>query len=267
MLETIQNFESVMGPAARDYPLYAIAPASAAVVAGLFVWLGGLGFKRVLMAIAGAAGGAAGGYFAIGRGVVPAAVSAVVAAGIAALFERVFIALLAAILVAIIGFTILVGPRINTENAQEESEAWDATVDSNESIEQPTAYLSDLGGEIRQVCSEVPRYQWVIIVLITIIVLVAGFVFRRLAAATCFSVFGTLLIAAGLMVLLLYTGATPLSRVGNRPLMYVGIFAGMAAFGAVEQLLFCRGGLIKPAKKAKSGGEDVVGGKKKRRSE
>lgn len=264
MLETMQNFESVMGPAARDYPMYAIAPASAAVVAGLFVWLGGLGFKRVLMAIAGAAGGAAVGYFAIVRGLLPAAVSAVVAAGIAALFERVFIALLAAITIAIIGATILVGPRIHAENAVDESEGGEETVESDESIEQPTAYLSDLGGEIRQVFSEVPRYQWVIIGLITVIVLVAGFVFRRLAAATCFSALGTLLIATGLIVLLLYTGATPLSRVGSRPLMYVGIFAGMATFGAVEQLLFCRGGLIKPVKKAEPGGDDVGGGKKRR---
>ena len=267
MLETMQNFESVMGPAARDYPLYAIAPASAAVVAGLFVWLGGLGFKRVLMAIAGAAGGAAGGYFSIGRGVVPAAVSAVVAAGIAALFDRAFIALLAAILVAIIGTTILVGPRISAENAPEESEGLDPTVDSSDNMERLQAFLGDLGGRIRQASSQVLRYQWIIIALITVIVLVAGFVFRRLAAATYFSVVGMLLIAAGLMVLLLYTGATPLSRIGNRPLMYVGIFAGMAAFGAVEQLLFCRGGLIKPAKKAKTGGDDVGSDKKKRRAE
>ena len=105
MLETMQNFESVMGPAARDYPLYVIAPGSAAVVAGLFIWLGGLGFKRVLTAIAGAAGGFAVGYFAVGRGVVVAAVLAGVAAIVAALLDRVFIALLAAILVAGVGFS------------------------------------------------------------------------------------------------------------------------------------------------------------------
>jgi hypothetical protein len=233
----------------------------------LFVWLGGLGFKRVLMAIAGAAGGAATGYFAIGRGVLPAAITAAVAAGIAAIFDRVFIALLAAIMVAIIGTIVLVGPRINTENAPEESEGWDATVESTDNVEQLKAYLSDLGGKVRQACSQVLRYQWIMIALVTIIVLVAGFVLRRLAAATCFSVLGTLLIAAGLIMLFLYSGATPLSRVGNRPLMYVGIFAGMAAFGAVEQLLFCRGGLIKPAKKAKPGGDEGGGGQKKRRTE
>lgn len=265
MLETIQNFESIMGPAARDYPLYVIVPGIAAVVVGLFVWLAGLGFKRVLMAIVGAAVGAGLGYVAIGRDVIPAAVSAGVVAVIAALFERVFIALFAAILVAVISLAVLVGPRINIENAQAEPEDWNITVDSNESMEQPKAYLNDLGSKIRQAYSEVPVYKWIIIALITVIVLVVGFVFRRLTAASYFSVLGTMLIAAGLILLLLYKGAAPLSRVGNRPMMYAGIFAGLAAFGTVEQLLFCRGGLIKPAKKTQAEGADA--GKKKRRSD
>jgi len=263
MLETIQNFESVVGPAARDSPLYVIAPGIAAVVVGLFVWLGGLGFKRVLMAIAGAAGGAALGYFAIGRGVVPTAVSTGVAAVIAAIFDRVFIALLTAILAAGVGFAVLVGPRISTENAQPEPEVWDATVDRNDSMKQLNAYLNDLGDEVRQACSDVPVYQWLIVVVLTVVILVVGFLFRRLAAAACFSVLGTLLIAAGLVLLLLYKGAAPLSRAGNRPLMYAGVVGGMAAFGAVEQLLFCRGGVLKPAKKLKAEGDYDGGGKKR----
>lgn len=264
MLETMQNFESVMGPAARDYPLYAIAPGSAAIVVGLIVWLGGLGFKRILMAIAGAAGGLALGYFVFSRGVIPAAVSAGVAAVIAALLDRVFIALLAAILAAGVGFVVLVGPHISAENAYEEPETWDETVESGDSMEELRAYLHDLGGRVRQACSQVPVYQWLIVAVLTAIVLVVGFLLRRLSAATCFSVLGTLLIAAGLILLLLYQGSTPLSRAGDKPLMYVGILAGMAAFGAVEQLLFCCGGILKPAKKSTAAGEDAGGGKKKK---
>ena len=264
MLETIQNFESVISPAARDYPLYAIAPGSAAVVVGLFVWLGGLGFKRILMAIAGAAGGFALGYFVIGWGVIPAAVSAGVAAGIVAVFDRVFVALLAAILAAGIGFIVLIGPLISTENAESEPEYWGETINSNTSLEELKTYLNDLGGKVRHACSQVPVYQWLIVAVLTAIVLVVGFLLRRLAAAASFSVLGTLLIAAGLVVLLLYTGATPLSRAGNRPLMYGGIIAGTAAFGAVEQFLFCRGGILKPAKKTNVEGGDAGSGKKKR---
>jgi hypothetical protein len=264
MLETMQNLESVLGPAARDYPLYAIAPGSAAVVAGLFVWLGGLGLKKILMAIGGAAVGFAAGYFVIGRDVIQAAVLAVVVAAIAVIFERVYFALLTALFVAGFGLIFLVGQHINTEIAQEDIEAWNATNGSDDSSEQLNAYLLEISETLRQVGSEIPVYKWLLVLILTIIALVGGFVFRRLAAAASFSVLGTLLIAAGLVSLLLYKGATPLTWACDRPLMYAGIFAGMAAFGTVEQLLFCRGGFIKPTKKTKTEGDDAGGGKKKK---
>ena len=268
MLETIQNFESAVGPAARDYPLYVIAPGSAAVAVGLLVWLGGYGIKRILMGIAGAAGGFALGYFVIGRGeILPAAIVAGVAAIFAALLDRLFIAHSIALLAAGIGLAVLIGPHINIENVQFESNAWDATADSQESAEQLQAYLLEMGDQFKEVLSGVPVYKWVILALITLIFLGIGFVFRRLAGAAFFSVLGTLLIAAGLATLLLYKGAAPLSRVGERPWMYVGIFAGMAAFGTIVQLLFCRGGLIKPAKKANVEGDDAEAGNKKRRTD
>ena len=268
MLETIQNFESAVGPAARDYPLYVIAPGSAAVAVGLLVWLGGFGIKRVLMGIAGAAVGFALGYFVIGRGeILPAAIVAGVAAIFAALLDRVFIAHFLSLLAFVIGFIVLIGPHINVENVQIESNAWDATAESQESAEQLQAYLLEMRDTIKEVFSKVPVYKWAILVLITVIFLAIGFVFRRLAGAAFFSVLGTLLIAVGMASLLLYKGAAPLSRVGKRPWMYVGIFAGMAAFGTIVQLLFCRGGLIKPAKKSNVEDDDDEAGKVKRRTD
>jgi len=267
MLETIQNFESAVGPAARDYPLYVIAPGSAAVAAGLLVWLGGFGIKRILMGIAGAAVGFAVGYFVIGRGeILPAAIVAGVAAIVAALLDRVFMANFVALLAFCIGFVILIGPHITTENVQVESNASDATAESQENVEQPEAYLLDMGDRFKGALSEVPVYKWVILGLITVIFLGIGFVFRRLAGAAFFSVLGTLLIAAGLATLLLYQGAAPLSRAGEKPWTYAGIFAGMAAFGTIVQLLFCRGGLVKPATKAEDEGDDTEAGTWKRRT-
>ena len=277
MLETIQNFESVMGPAARDYPLVVTAPGGAAVAVGLFVWLGGFGFKRVLMAIAGAAGGAALSYFVVGWGLIPTAAVACVAAGIAAILDRAFIALFAAILVAVIGIAVLAGPHLNpppaepegegqTENAQAAPEAQAAEVQSTNSMDELRAYFFDMGGQIRRVGAELPVYQWGIIAMLAIIFLVGGFVFRRLTATLTFSVLGTLLIAAGMLLLLLYKGSAPLSQVGNRPLMYAGIFAGMVAFGTIVQLLFCQGGLLKPAKKPKTDDFDDEDDTKRRRS-
>jgi hypothetical protein len=267
MLETIQNFESAVGPVARDYPLFVIAPASAGVVAGLFVWLGGLGFKRVLMAIAGAVGGAAVGQFALGWGLVPTVISAGVAAVIAAVLDRVFIAQLAATLVAAISFVVLIGPNISIENVQMERETQYAAVDSNERMERLNAYLIDAGSKVRKASSEVPVYQWVIAGVLTVVFLVGGFVFRRFSAALCFSVLGTLFIVAGMIMLLLYKGATPLSWIGQRPLRYAGIVGGMVVFGTIVQLLFCRGGVVKSAKKPNAEGGDDASGRKRRWTE
>ena len=267
MLETIQNFESAVGPAARDYPLYVIAPGSAAVAVGLLVWLGGFGIKRILMGIAGAAAGFALGYFVIGRGeILPAAIVAGVAALFAALLDRLFIAHFLALLAFGIGFMILIGLHMATENAQVEASAPDTTAESQESVEQLEVYLLEMGDRFKGAFSEVPVYKWVILGLITVIFLGIGFVFRRLAGAAFFSVLGTLLIAAGLATLLLYQGAAPLSRAGEKPWTYVAIFAGMAAFGTIVQLLFCRGALVKPATKAEDEGDDTEAGTWKRRT-
>jgi hypothetical protein len=265
MLEMIQQFESVMIPAAQDHPLVVIAPGSAAVAAGLLVWLGGLGFKRVLMAISGAAGGAALGYFVIGRSVLPTIISAIIAAGIASMFERVFIALIAAMLVAGLGITILAGRHINIKNAQNEPEGWDETTNSDESMKEPDDYLFEVGVKAKAAVSDVPVYQWLIVGLMTVLFLVGVFVFRRFGAALCFSALGTLFIAGGMVLLLFYKGSTPLSWIASRPLMYAGIAGGMTAFGTVEQLLFCRGGIRKPATK-KSKTKNDGAGKKKRRT-
>jgi hypothetical protein len=267
MLESIQNFESVVGPAAQKYPLFVIAPGSAVVVAGLVVWLGGLGLKKVLMVIASAAGGAGLGYFVIGRGVLPTVIAAVVLAFIAVVLERLFIAQLLALLVAFISCVVLIGSHINIENAQIEPETQDTTIDSNESMGQLNAYFIDVANKVRDAFSEVPVYEWVIVGVLTIIFLVGGFVFRRFSAALCFSVLGTLLIAVGMIMLLLYKGATPLSRVCQKPWMYAGIVGGMVAFGTIEQLLLCRGGLVRPAEKSKAEGGGDESGKKKIRIE
>jgi hypothetical protein len=40
----------------------------------------------------------------------------------------------------------------------------------------------------------------------------------------------------------------------------------MVAFGAVEQLLFCRGGILKPSKKPKTDDFDDETGRKRRRN-
>ncbi|GAG01190.1 unnamed protein product, partial [marine sediment metagenome] len=88
MLEIAQNFEQM---ALRFDSIVLVGLGLAAVLLGLFVWLGGLGFRRPLLAVVGVVAGGICGYFITGRGILSVIVWAAVAAIIAIAFERTFI--------------------------------------------------------------------------------------------------------------------------------------------------------------------------------
>jgi hypothetical protein len=49
-----------------------------------------------------------------------------------------------------------------------------------------------------------------------------------------------MLIFAGMILLLLYKGAAPISRICQNQSVFLGVFAAMTAFGTTEQLLLCQ---------------------------
>ena len=116
MLEILQNFESAAAGTAQLSPLVLVGPGLAAVLVGLFVWLGGLGFRKVLFGVAGAVSGGILGFLVVGRSIISAMVLAPMAATTATVFERLFFAILAAALASVFGFLVLARPYI--ENSQ-----------------------------------------------------------------------------------------------------------------------------------------------------
>ena len=211
MLEIAQNFEQV---AAGFRPIVLIAPGLAAILVGLFVWLGGLGVRKVLLAIVGAITGGICGFFIIGRNIASALILTAVAAVIAIMFEKIFITILTAGLAAVFGFAILARPYIESS--------------------------PDFSAEIKQACLQMPMYCWAIIVTLAVIFILAGFFLWRLTSALCCAAFGTLLIFAGMTSLLLYRGAAPITCIYSRTPFYAAVFAAMTAFGTTEQLLLCQ---------------------------
>jgi hypothetical protein len=270
MLEIFQNFKQMT---ARLAPSVLIGPGAAAVLIGLFVWLGGLRLKKVLVAIVGAVGGGVLGFVVISPSVLAATISAAVAAVIAIIFEKALIAILAAALVGAFGFVFLVGPYIQSSQAadpadpslglpaQGDTTIEAATLSVDGSIEELKAYAVDVGGQMKQACSQMPLFRWAMITVSAAILVAAlaaisiagGPALWRFTSALCFSVFGTVLIFAGMILLLLYKGTAPVSHIHGRALIYAGVFAAMAAFGAFEQLLVCRRAKPESAKKGKAG--------------
>jgi len=267
MLEIAQNFERM---AARFSPIVLIGPGLTAVIIGLFVWLSGLRFARALVTVLGAFIGGICGLFTIGRNVTAAAVLAVVAALIAATLHRIFIIILAACLAAALGFAIgyLVKPYVGiSEEAiptnQSRLPVQGPALSVDASIQVMKAYMIDVGNEIKQACSQMPLYNWAIIVVLVVIFITGEIYFWRLTTALCCAILGTQLVFAGMILLLLYKGAEPISSISRRTLFYAAVFIVMIAFGTIEQLLLCpwlesKAIRRKEAKKDKQGRDETT---------
>ncbi|MHC4461114.1 MAG: hypothetical protein ACYS30_06725 [Planctomycetota bacterium] len=243
MLEIAQNFEQM---SVRLSPIVLIVPGLTAVIVGLFVWLAGLRFRRVIVAVLGAFSGSICGLFIIGRNVMAAAALAVVAALIAATLHRVFIAILAACLAAALGFAVgyLVKPYVGISEETIPTNPSRLPVRGpalsvDESVHLMKGYLIDVGDKIRQACSQMPLYNWAIIVVLVVIFISGEFYFWRLTTALYCATLGTLLVFTGMILLLLYKGAEPISSISRGTLFYLGVFVAMIVFGTIEQLLLC----------------------------
>lgn len=241
MFETLQNFEQSAG---RLSPIVLIGPGLAAVLIGLFVWLGGLGLRRVLAIVLGAIVGWICGFFIVGRNVMAATVSALAGALVGTVLYKVVITIITVFLAAALGFAVVHLVETDFGVSQETNTAYQSrkpvegpTLSVGESAQLMKAYAINFGDEIKQACSKMPLYNWAIIAVLVVISIVAGFYLQRLTSALSCAALGTLLIFAGMILLLFYKGSVPIGIIYNKPLFYAAVFGVMVAFGTIVQLL------------------------------
>jgi len=240
MLEVLLNFERAAG---RLSPVVLLGPGVAAVLLGLFVWLGGLGLRKHLAAVAGTVSGGACGFFLIGRNALTAAALAAVAAVVAIIFERLFIAILAGLLAAVVAFVVLAALYLKDVPGGAPAKpgaAQTPALSIRESIELMNTYVLDCSERVKQSCSRMPMYNWVIILAVAVVAIVAGVALWRFASALSCAVLGTTLIFAGMILLLMYKGSAPIGAISQKPPFYGTVFVTMAAFGTIEQLILCK---------------------------
>jgi len=250
VLEIFEHFEQI---APRFVPVVLIGPGLVCVIAGLFLWLGGLGFRRTLVAVAGAVSGGVCGFFIIGRGFILAMVPAGVAAVVAVIFEKMFITILATALAVVIGIAVLARPHIEEaaslkQHPQNKIQKREQALSMQQTVETVKAYTADFRTELKQACLQMAGYKWVIIAVLVLTFTAAGFYFPRLTSALCCATSGTILIFAGMILLLLYKGSAPVSGICHRAPFYLGVFTVMIVFGTIEQLLLCRGVRRRPTR-------------------
>jgi hypothetical protein len=243
MFEIFQIFERTSG---RINPVILIAPGIMAVIAGLIVWLGGLGFRKVLSAILGAVIGWVVGFFVIGKSMIAASVLAVAAAITATVLHKMIIIILAVSLAVTLGFVVasLGGPYLGvTEQAgpafTNPVPSDGPTLNVTESIKAIKAYIIGVGDQVQQTVIQMSFIGWAIIGVTIIIAIVALVYLWNLTSALCSAVLGALLIFAGMVLLLLYKGAMPVTVIDQKAPFFAAVFGVMIAFGTIEQLVLC----------------------------
>lgn len=257
MFGLLQNFEQAAG---RFSPILLIGLGIAALLVGLFIWLGGLGLARILCGVVGAVAGAVCGLFVIRCTILSAAFLATVLATFAVIFERIFFIVLTAALATVVSFAILAWPylgipqQLSATNPGSVS-VHEPTLSINETIEVVRVYFINLHRELKQVRSWMPLHNWVMVAALAAVFLSIGFYLWRLTSALSCAALGTMLIFAGMVLLLLYKGSVPISSVCCKAPFYSGIFIAMTAFGTIVQLLLCRRAKKRSTKRKESNGD------------
>ena len=251
MLETAQYFEQV---ATQFSPIVLIGAGLVCTLLGLFLWLGGLMLRRVSFAVVGAACGGICGFFLTGEHIIPAVLLAGLVAAIAVVFEKIFVTILVSALAMGLGLFVLAYPYIEGTGSLRQYPEYEASnqtaaLSISESVEIAKGWAADFGAAIKHGCSQIPAPRWAIVVALGAIFMGVGFCFSRFASALCCAMLGTTLVFAGMIMLLLYKAAMPVSDIGNKQSFYAAVFLAMVSFGVIEQLLFSKRIKEKPARK------------------
>ena len=213
MLEIIQNLENAV---AGISPPLLVIPGLIVCVLGLSIWLGGLGFRKAIAAVAAALIAASIAFFAANHNLTVTFIAAVVAGLLTIVLEKMFILITTAVVLTALAFVFLAKPFL--ENA--------------ETITQAFALL--------------PSWHWIALPALFVAVIIIGLLFWPATAAVSCAAIGSILIFAAMTILLLYKGSLPLTCIYNRLPYFAAVFAAMTAFGAIEQMLLCKTKKQKP---------------------
>lgn len=178
------------------------------IAAGLFIWLGGLGFKKIMFVAAGLFFGAFCTLFSSGTNLFLAAAIIGAFALIALKLQDTFLLLIASAIAAFIGYQILIRPYFRPS--------------------------SDILAVIRQLTISVPYYNWPILLAAT--ALPFAVISWQGASVLFSSAAGTILILAGTVMALLNFGYPAVGYITSRQDIYTAILALTTIAGTIIQL-------------------------------
>ena len=260
MAQSLQNFEiSALHFASQ----LLVGGGIVVVLAGLCIWLGGLRWIKFLAGGLGAAAGLTGACIFSNGGAIPLIAAALIAGGLGCFVKKPVVIFSGAALAAAAALFILTTPAIAAAKdlkppahpmPYEDGQRKTLTVSQSavELRDELLFWTATIASAVKRSSAAAPAIACVA----AVIVIGAGFLMPRFVAALSCASLGTVLVFAGMILVLLYKGARPLTGIYQTPAFFSVTVAAMAAFGTFVQLLLC------PARKNKPQGESQTSGGK-----
>jgi len=241
MVEIFKSFEQ---SALRLSPVILVLPGLVAAALGLFVWLGGLGFRRLLLAVVGALAGAACALAMAGPNPGGMVLLGLLGAFSAVIFQQFFTAALLGLLAGVATFLVVAWPSLavpqGTLVGHGDASSEESRQSVPESLETVRMYTLDVGDRVRRAGADVIASRWAVVAAAALTFLLIGLLFRYFGTALACAGLGTVMIFLGLILLLMFKGSAPVTRIEARAPFFGLVFAAMVVFGTLEQWILCR---------------------------
>lgn len=260
MAQSLQNLEI----SALHFAGQLLVPGGIVVVlAGLCIWLGGLRWIKFLAAGLGAAAGVTVACIFTNGGATPLIASALIAGGLGCFVKKPLVIFSGAVLAAVAALVILTTPAIAAaedlkppahpmpyEDGQRKTlTVFESVVELRDEL---LFWTATIASSVKRSSVAAPAIASVA----AVIVIGAGFLMPRFVAALTCASLGTVLVFAGMILVLLYKGARPLTGIYQTPVFFSVTVVAMVTFGTFVQLLLC------PTRKNKPQGESQTSGGK-----
>lgn len=231
----------------RMLPILLLGPGIALVIAGLFLWLGGLRFLKAVAAVTAGVAALIVTWLLSGGQIMIIVLCPVVMAGLGMFMNRAVVVLLGASIVASV---VLIGPSVAPLDFDRQPEqvqpAQQETLGLFDSVARMQEIARQVKREIREMIASIPPGRKTVAVIAAMAFAAFGAISWRLACAATCSTIGTVEIFAGMLVLLLFKGRQALQQAADQWLILAAAAIGMILLGTSLQLWLC------PAKRKKS---------------
>ena len=237
-----ENFEEIQQMIQQLLPIVLLGPGVVLVGIGLFMWLGGLRWLKAIAAFTLSTIGFALAWHLTDRQIVPMVLLPIIAAGLGLFFNKLVVVILGGCLAA---FSVLAIPAASEfqfqtiEPGRQQQNDDFPQLNFMQSIEHIEAQVRFTIDQIIEYTKSIPKQR--ISLAFRVGLGVCGFGFfswRIVCAATC-ATFGTALIAAGMLLLLLYKGHGPIQLITENGKWIALGAVGMIAVGTVVELMLC----------------------------